>query len=693
MKTTTRAFSLPYKLALVCSLALAGSACGAADESPGDATAAATGGNAGGGMAGGGDTGGAATGSGAGTSTSPGASATTDSSGATGGSATGDFVSEQDMEFIADTPSQTDPSMAGGFVPSEKVDLLLVIDNSSSMADKQAIFKQAVPDLIDQMVNPPCVNNETNEFSEFPAGEIACPSGTRRIFDPVTDIHIGVLSSSLGPLGTQGDEIPYGCTDTPGENDKSWLLGRVRADLTADSYQNWGFLVWDPKGEAQPPGDSDLSTLIAKFNAQIDEVGESGCGFEAPLEAAYRFLSEPDPYLTLERVPCPGRPDDGNLCVEPQGVDQDLLDQRAAFLRPDSVVVVMFLTDENDCSLRAKGQGYMAMMTNTVLSNGTNACDANPNDACCLPCGVALPDGCDTDPATNGCGAGPEDVGEARPLRCFDQLRRFGVSFLRSTDVYVGGYIYSNVGDRAGNPVQNPLFTPSRGREKIFVVGVIGVPWQDTATEETVNEAASGRLDLIEASEVDWARYLPTGGNFPTDPFNIEGMGMREGTHPITGEAVGGPGTWNSINGHDRVLATNDLLDDDLQYSCIFPLPEPRNCEDADGYGSCDCVVETDAEGNVSNYYDGNPLCYDTETGEYGQTQYYAKAYPSPRMLKVLQGVSCPPDPNGGEVTCTDQSVVASICPRQVSNVNLQDFGYRPVIRALLLNVAKRIVR
>jgi hypothetical protein len=611
-----------------------------------------------------------------------------------GTSTTGGFVNEEDSDIIFDdTDDLVDPSMAGGFVPSEKVDLLLVIDNSSSMADKQEIFKQAVPDLIDQMVNPPCVNDETKEFSPFPDGAIACPSGTRRIFDPVTDIHIGVLSSSLGPLGAEGDEIPLGCSDVPGENDKAWLLGRVRSNLTADSYQNWGFLVWDPKAEAQPPGDSDLATLIAKFEAQVDEVGEAGCGFEAPLEAAYRFLSEPDPYLTLKRAPCPGGDPDSNLCVEPDGIDEDLLAQRAAFLRPDSVVVVMFLTDENDCSLRAKGQGYLAMVGNKVLDNGTNACDADPNDPCCLPCSITPPDGCDANRDTNGCGEEPVDVGEARPLRCYDQLRRFGVSFLRGTNVYVGGYVYSNVGDRNGMPQQNPLFTEFRGREKIFVVGVIGVPWQDTATPETLNEAATGRLDLIEASFVDWAKYLPTGGSAPTDPFNIEGIAMRSGTHPLTGEEVGGPGTWNSINGHDRPLATNDGLDDDLQYSCIFPLPAPRDCTMSEGYGSCDCVTETGPNGEVYNYYDGNPLCYDSESGTYGTTQYYAKAYPSPRMLEVLKGVSCPPDPNGGEVTCTDQSVLASICPRQISDGNLQDFGYRPVIRALLLNVAKRIVR
>ncbi len=600
----------------------------------------------------------------------------------------GEFVTEGNDFILEQGPVDKGP--AGGFVPSEKVDLLFVIDNSSSMADKQEIFKQAIPDLIDQMVNPPCVVTETKEFIPFPPGEVACPAGSSRIFDPVTDIHIGLITSSLGPRGTQNEEIPLGCTDVAGENDKSWLLGRMRPEVAAESYEGLGFLTWDAKGSATPPGDADLGTIIAKFEHQVDAVGESGCGYEAPLEAAYRFLSDPDPYESLQRVPCPGRPDAGDLCVEPVGTDVDLLAQRAAFLRPDSVVVVMFLTDENDCSLRATGQGYMAMI-NRQLSGSTNACDADPNDPCCLPCGVALPDGCDANTDTNGCAMGSNDTNEARPLRCFDQKRRFGVSFLRSTDVYVGGYVYSKVPDRMDQPQQNPLFTELRGREKIFVVGIIGVPWQDTATDETRDAAAQGRFDLIEASQVDWSRYLPANGSPPADPFNIEAMSARSGSHPLTGDTVGGAGTWNAINGHDRPLETADGLDDDLQYSCIFPLNQPRDCAQA-GYDSCDCVSETDAEGTVYNYYEGNPLCYDQATGSYGTTQYYAKAYPGPRMLEVLRGVSCPPDLQAGEA-CTDQSVVASICPRQLNDETKQDYGYRPVIRALLLNVAKRIVR
>src|SRR3954468_23473312 len=42
-----------------------------------------------------------------------------------------------------------------------KIDLLFMIDNSSSMADKQAILAEVVPDLVNRLVNPVCVDPKT----------------------------------------------------------------------------------------------------------------------------------------------------------------------------------------------------------------------------------------------------------------------------------------------------------------------------------------------------------------------------------------------------------------------------------------------------------------------------------------------------------------------------------------------------
>ncbi|MBI4701532.1 MAG: hypothetical protein HY744_10290, partial [Deltaproteobacteria bacterium] len=84
----------------------------------------------------------------------------------------------------------------------DKIDLLLVIDNSRSMADKQRILKEAVPDLVGSLVNPRCVDQSGKPAQSQPQDPAAeCPSNTWREFDSINDIHIGIISSSIGGHG------------------------------------------------------------------------------------------------------------------------------------------------------------------------------------------------------------------------------------------------------------------------------------------------------------------------------------------------------------------------------------------------------------------------------------------------------------------------------------------------------------
>ena len=149
----------------------------------------------------------------------------------------------------------------------DKIDLLLAIDNSRSMADKQQILALAVPDLVRGLVNPRCVDPETNVASpNQPAGPLAtCPDvGTKREFEPVTDIHIGIISSSIGGHGADAcpNQDNNTCAPNPNltNNDKGHLLSRKDACQAGDvpSYQNLGFLAWDPAQKLTPPGEIDI---------------------------------------------------------------------------------------------------------------------------------------------------------------------------------------------------------------------------------------------------------------------------------------------------------------------------------------------------------------------------------------------------------------------------------------------------
>ena len=82
----------------------------------------------------------------------------------------------------------------------DKIDLLLMIDNSASMADKQSILADAVTNLVNGLLNPRCL--DANGNGTAPASPLdTCPTGTKREFNAVFDVHIGIVTSSLGDQG------------------------------------------------------------------------------------------------------------------------------------------------------------------------------------------------------------------------------------------------------------------------------------------------------------------------------------------------------------------------------------------------------------------------------------------------------------------------------------------------------------
>jgi len=93
----------------------------------------------------------------------------------------------------------------------DKIDLLFMIDNSISMADKQAVLKEAVPDLVNRLVSPNCVKEDgTADKAGTPDNpDQNCPAGEVREFNAIKNIHIGVITSSIGGHGStlcQGKE-------------------------------------------------------------------------------------------------------------------------------------------------------------------------------------------------------------------------------------------------------------------------------------------------------------------------------------------------------------------------------------------------------------------------------------------------------------------------------------------------------
>ncbi|MEZ4298943.1 MAG: hypothetical protein R3B70_28600 [Polyangiaceae bacterium] len=552
----------------------------------------------------------------------------------------------------------------GGVEQATKVDILFSIDNSRSMADKQQILSLALDDLLTGLAAPPCLDPDGELISQ-PGPQEACPEGSARQYKPVTDIHIGVISSSLGGHGADACPVQV----HPSNDDKAHLLDRLDPETggTVPTYQGKGFLAWDPLQQMSPPGENNPVTLGQRFAELVVGAGQVGCGYESQLESVYRFLVDPAPYASIA-VGAGGE-------IVKSGVDIDLLEQRKAFLRPDSLLLVLSLSDENDCSIREEGSYYYGAQIMTGggspfhLPKARAICATDPDNECCFSCGSTGPTDaggnptCAADPSCQAPGGGVafhDDMTDHINVRCFDQKRRFGIDFLYPIDRYVDGFTSPTVPDSNGNIVPNPLFsdldttdsnTAIRSANLVVFAGVVGVPWQDIA--KNPGDLTQGFKTAAELSQADasgnssWDKILgdPANNVAPLDPLMVESIDQRAGS---------------SI---DRALPQRD----DLQYACVMPIPEARDCTDPTK-PACDC-----ADGA-----NDNPLCEADPTTGAMTLQTKAKAYPGSRQLQLMKGLG-------------DQAVVGSICAGQITDPTLPDYAYRPVVSSLLDSVKGRL--
>ena len=591
------------------------------------------------------------------------------------------------------TTTSSTTTVTGPLAQVDKIDLLLGIDNSRSMADKQEILGLALTDLVNSLTNPACVDANMVPVANQPAsGQDPCPAGSQRQFLPINDIHIGIVTTSLGGHGSDACanaetfSCPGGATNTT-NNDHGHLVTRTDACSggTVPTYQNTGFLAWDAAQQLSPAGESNPAALAGAIKDLVIGANQIGCGYESQLESWYRFLVDPEPYSSITI---------NNGSATPSGVDNALLQQRAKFLRPDSLLAIMMLSDENDCSTKEYGQFYFANQQrdpsnpnkNFYLPKARSECATNPNDPCCRSCGQDQT-GCPTDPnCSNGTlDAQTDDVN----LRCWDQKRRFGIDFLYPVDRYVNALTAAMVPNRAGELVPNPIFSnldpaahpdaPIRDPGLVVMSGIVGVPWQDLArdpTDLTKGYKSAAELALNNGGTNAWDAILGEPASYvaPLDPHMIESTSPRTGTNPITGTPMApttaAAGT-DPINGHEYTPNTSQGVQqwpDDLQYACIFPLAQARDCSNT-SLVSCDC----------QDPLNDNPLCEpDPSNGGARTLQTRAKAYPGVRQLHVIRELG-------------PQGVSSSICPAQASDPAKADYAYRPAIQALIARVGARL--
>ena len=175
-------------------------------------------------------------------------------------------------------------------VMKDKVDLLFMVDNSASMTAMSDELKA--------------------RFSQFiqPLSDLAA----RGIYP---DLHIGVVTSDYGAGATGAP----GCQPSPGgQNGQLQAIGQYadpscKAPVGA-AFASYRFTADGSNPNNLPPGQD----LVATFTCMAS-VGGFGCGFEHQLESVYAAL-------------------------------HNELPANAGFLRNDALLVVVFLTNEDDSS-------------------------------------------------------------------------------------------------------------------------------------------------------------------------------------------------------------------------------------------------------------------------------------------------------------------------------------------------------
>lgn len=557
----------------------------------------------------------------------------------------------------------------------DKVDLLLMIDSSSSMADKQEILADAVPDLVRGLVAPPCVDRATAAPTGVRADPMknerdACPAGSEPAFTPIADIHVGIVSSSMGGFGSSSCSASGAGARI---DDHGRLVARGVDGGTVPSAGDLGFLAWYPDVETnrdkdrhpEPPvpKTTNLDALGTSLGALVRGVGQEGCGLEAQLESVYHFLVAPDPWKAI------GRSGEQATYGAPGEVDEALLVQRAAFLRPDSLVAVVALTDEDDSSvdpLSFRGSAWR-FMQDAPMPRATAACRANPSDPKCTSCYFAP-----TDPSCAD-GAG-NYTSDADPLNVrFHRMKeRYGVDPQYPLTRYVDGFTKPKVARRDAehdangnyNPraeCTNPLFAArlptsageelcklplgSRSASSIFYAVIGGVPHQYLPASKDATAA------------IDWTKIL---GRDPAK-WNDEGLDPHMLQSTVPRSELPGPNAADDADPiHGREWTTGGT---DLQYACTFDLmqrlpgggtaPIRRECPPADlARGLCDCDGKKDT-----------PLCDPADR----TIQTKGKSYPTRRELVVAKDLE-------------DRGIVASLCPEQLTDPNADTYGYRPAI-------------
>lgn len=180
-----------------------------------------------------------------------------------------------------------------------KLDILFMVDNSNSMREEQEVLAEQIVVMVQELISP-----------------------SRPGTAAVEDMHIGIVTSDMG---TGGYAISTCSNSTTGDNgvlqnrDQGTVLG-CQPTYSAPGCRREE-CPWLAHSVEYPDADPANDPIWEDFGC-IATLGTGGCGFEQQMESTLAAL-------TVQAGP--GMPNEG-------------------FLRPDSLLAIIYVSDEDDCS-------------------------------------------------------------------------------------------------------------------------------------------------------------------------------------------------------------------------------------------------------------------------------------------------------------------------------------------------------
>ncbi len=191
----------------------------------------------------------------------------------------------------------------------EDVDLLLVVDDSNSMAEEQGQLIAQLPRLVEVLASGDRGLDGTIDFRA------------------ARSLHVGIVSSDMG-VGVASGVGLEGCSMGNGDDGVLFASGPSCPGASG------------PVFEFERGGDA---SAFARDVGCAANLGTLGCGYEQPLESMLKALSPagPEPWAAS------GYLTPAFLSGGGQGGSTGL---NTGFIRDGSVLAIIMVTDENDCS-------------------------------------------------------------------------------------------------------------------------------------------------------------------------------------------------------------------------------------------------------------------------------------------------------------------------------------------------------